>query len=435
MSDWMGTYSTAEAINAGLDLEMPGPANMRGKKLLLAVQQGLVAEKTIDQSAQRVLNLAKALGRFESPRNEHPERAVENVHRDTFIRDAAAEGMVLLKNDHQTLPLPKNTSVAVIGHFATVASLGGGGSARVDSIHAVTPLEGLGQLGVNCMFSPGIPVFGALHHAEPSTVSETGKYTLVDDAANHTTPSITRPVKLEWFNGEVIGPKLVNSEMIPTAEYMIKEAWPQYLSSEYCTRMTFDITPKTSGPHSFSVISTGPAICYINGKQVFHRKQETDLKLESFYFFNSKLERRFTYEMSAGQRYSVVLEAWATDSTILKKAPLFGRMFQGAFLRFCEYLDIPQAISAASESAEAAEYAVVCVGTTNEIESEGYDRETMDLPGAQYDLIRAVAAKNPKTIVVDFSGAPVTMDFVDDVQAIVQAWFLDKNVATRSLGY
>lgn len=211
--------------------------------------------------------------------------------------------------------------------------------------------------------------------------------------------------------------------MIAKAEYMIKEAWPKYLNSEYCTRMVFDITPKTSGFHILSIITTGRAICYIDGEKVFVREQETDLKPESFYFFKSKLERRFTHRMVAGQRYTLTLESWATEESILHAAPLFGKMFQGASLRFFEYVDIDYSIALAAKAAKESEYAIVCTGTTNETESEGYDRETMNLPGMQDALVRAVAAANRRTIVINFSGAPVTMDFVTHVAGIVQAWY------------
>ncbi|RDW61455.1 hypothetical protein BP5796_11347 [Coleophoma crateriformis] len=414
LSDWVGTYSTVESLVAGVDLEMPGPTKWRGKLLIDALEKGLITQETIDKSAKRVLELAKVLGRFDSP-YEPPERAAENLERDAFIRDASAEGMVLLKNDKDTLPLPSNASIALIGYLATTVSLGGGGSARVDSLHAVTPLQGLEELGVKCNFHPGVPVFGALPHADPAIVSPTKTDASVSEYT---------PISIEWFNGSTIGTNLAHQEMVARAEYMIKEAWPQYLAQDYCTRMTFDVTPKTTGSHILSVITTGTAKCYIDGAEVFTREQETDLKVESFYFFKSKLERRFTHHMNAGQRYTLTLESWATAPEILNNPPLFGKMFQGAALRFFEYVDVPQAISEAASAAEVSDYAVICVGTNNEIESEGYDRETMDLAGAQEDLIAAVAAKNPRTIVVNFSGAPVTMTrIVDQVPAIVQAWF------------
>src|SRR5579883_2029054 len=67
MSDWFGTQSTAEAVNAGLDLEMPGPANWRGAKLLQAVERGEVAESKIDESVLRLLRLIERAGAFEHP--------------------------------------------------------------------------------------------------------------------------------------------------------------------------------------------------------------------------------------------------------------------------------------------------------------------------------------------------------------------------------
>jgi beta-glucosidase len=140
-------------------------------------------------------------------------------------------------------------------------------------------------------------------------VSETGISSDFSEYPTSFTNPSPRPVKLEWFNGNTIGQNLAHSEMMQSVEYMIKEAWPHYLRPEYCSMMCFDLTPKTSGLHTFSVISTGKAAYYIDGKEIFVRQQETYLRLESFYFFKSKLERRFTIPMCAGQRYSVALEA------------------------------------------------------------------------------------------------------------------------------
>ncbi|PYH82960.1 glycoside hydrolase, partial [Aspergillus uvarum CBS 121591] len=420
VSDWMGVYSTADSINAGVDLEMPGPTRWRGEKLARAVNDGQVAEQVVDESARRILQLACRLNRFKHP-EEPLEDAVENPERDDFICDTGAEGMVLLKNEN-ILPLPKGVTVALIGHHAMEASLGGGGSARVDSLHAVSPIEGLNQAGFQVKAVPGVPVFSSLPHADPSIMY-----------SSHTKTQAKEPVKLEWFNGHVVGKNPVFSETKEQAEYMIKEKWPDQLNQDYCTRMTFDIRPLSSGDHMLSIISTGPAVCYINGDKVFERSQETDLRPESFYFFKSKLERGFTYPMQAGQSYTLMLESWNTDPLILHAKPLFGRMFQGSALRFHEFIDIPRKIEDARAIAQEVEYAIVCVGTTNEIESEGFDRESMNLSPLQYEQIAAVAAVNPRTIVVNFSGGPVGLtQFIDSVPAVVQTWFPGQE-AGRSL--
>jgi len=73
--------------------------------------------------------------------------------------------------------------------------------------------------------------------------------------------------------------------------------------------------------------------------------------------------------------------------------------------------------------ASRSDVAIVVAGLTDEWESEGFDRVDMELPGSQAELIERVAAANPKTIVVLNAGSPVTMNWLDKVAAVVQAWY------------
>jgi beta-glucosidase len=66
---------------------------------------------------------------------------------------------------------------------------------------------------------------------------------------------------------------------------------------------------------------------------------------------------------------------------------------------------------------------VLVVGTDGDWETEGNDRESMALPAPQDDLVRAVAAANPRTIVAVNAGSPVAMPWIDDVEAVIQCWF------------
>ena len=65
--------------------------------------------------------------------------------------------------------------------------------------------------------------------------------------------------------------------------------------------------------------------------------------------------------------------------------------------------------------------AIVCVGFGGEWQSEGFDRETLDLPGQQDALVEQVAAANPRTIVVLNTGSPISMPWIEKVAAVVQA--------------
>ncbi|HCF84184.1 MAG TPA: glycosyl hydrolase, partial [Ktedonobacter sp.] len=144
VSDWFfSVKSTAAAVNVGLDLEMPSP-RWRGEKLLEAVTLGEVAEATIDISVRRLLQLLAKAGLFEH-REEVPEQAIDLPEHRTLIREAASEGIVLLKNERNLLPLQREhvTSLAIIGPNAKVAQIMGGGSAQVNAHYAITPFDGI----------------------------------------------------------------------------------------------------------------------------------------------------------------------------------------------------------------------------------------------------------------------------------------------------
>ena len=85
--------------------------------------------------------------------------------------------------------------------------------------------------------------------------------------------------------------------------------------------------------------------------------------------------------------------------------------------------DDDQEIEQAVLIAGAADAVVLVVGTTEEVESEGFDRASLSLPGRQDELVRRVAAANPNTIVVVNAGAPVLMPWAQDVAAVLLAWF------------
>jgi beta-glucosidase len=87
------------------------------------------------------------------------------------------------------------------------------------------------------------------------------------------------------------------------------------------------------------------------------------------------------------------------------------------------YADDDTAIAEAVALAAASDVAIVVVGTTEEVESEGYDRETLALPGRQDDLVRAVVAANPRTVVVINAGSPVVVPWAQEVPALLMTWF------------
>jgi beta-glucosidase len=128
--------------------------------------------------------------------------------------------------------------------------------------------------------------------------------------------------------------------------------------------------------------------------------------------------------------HAVPLQAGQAVRLVLRhdvEAPQ-GASFATESVGFQLLLDPPRpapadALEDAARLAAEADVAVVVVGTTPEVESEGFDRESLALPGDQDELVRRVAAANPRTVVVVNAGAPVLLPWADEVPAVLLAWF------------
>jgi beta-glucosidase len=131
LSDWSGTHSAAKASHAGLDQEEPDQY-FYGETLKKAVEDGEVSEVEINDHVHRILRTIFASGLFDNP----VVKEVPDVERGYAVAESVAEkSIVLLKNEHDVLPLEAANlhSVVLIGGHADVGVLTGGGSAQVDA--------------------------------------------------------------------------------------------------------------------------------------------------------------------------------------------------------------------------------------------------------------------------------------------------------------
>jgi beta-glucosidase len=129
VSDWGATQSTAKAANAGLDIEMPGNDSF-GEPLKKAVQSGEVSPARLDDMVHRILRTEFDSGIVDDP----PQPESPNVmHGFEVAQKTAEEGTVLLRNEHEQLPLNASSlrSIAVIGGHADAGVMSGGGSSQV----------------------------------------------------------------------------------------------------------------------------------------------------------------------------------------------------------------------------------------------------------------------------------------------------------------
>lgn len=170
MSDWGGTHSAAKAVNAGLDQESAGEIFDKevyfDAPLRDALAKGDVKQARIDDMVQRILRSMFAVGVFEHPAQQSPIDEQANL---AVARETLEAGAVLLRNEHDVLPLDVNklASVAVIGAHADKGVLAGGGSSLVSAKggNAVPGLAPTGWPGP-VMYHPYAP-FKAIRDMAP----------------------------------------------------------------------------------------------------------------------------------------------------------------------------------------------------------------------------------------------------------------------------
>ncbi|PNP82133.1 hypothetical protein FNYG_04322 [Fusarium nygamai] len=416
ISDWFGTYSTTEAFNAGLDLEMPGPTKFREyNKMLKAIKKGEVKKKQITDSAARVIDLLQKTGRAGEPgfppllKAEEPDY-LDDVESRALIRQAAESSMVLLNNEEDTLPLlDRDTRLAVFGHHATEPSLFGGGSASLKVPYTSTPWDALKKTYRNATLGAGV----AVNRLVPLP-NESGL-----DIEN---------ITLLWYNGDQPSPEqLFHCQELKDTLYMLVEHAPDGLldRSDFCTSMKFELIAQKTGLYNISLSGPGSAKCLLDDKVVLDVERDLDVSTEDFLFDRSKLEvcRDEPLLLEAGRTYRFEVVSWSSKH----KAQNVNREFfiQGCRLGLAPASDDAIALAKADKLAETVDTALIVVGTGTEWESEGFDRVSMKLPRRQDELIIRVAkACRGKTIVVVNAGSPIdTSAWIDQVDAVIYVWF------------
>ncbi len=148
LSDFMfGIRDGEKAIMAGMDVEMPFPAQYQ-RRLLAAVERGRVPAEAVEQAAMRVIRTQLVFENTPDPMPYDPSLVAREEHTE-LAREAAEKSMVLLKNAGGALPFRKDVKrVLMLGRLAREVNIGDHGSSAVQPPYIVTPLEGIrGYLG------------------------------------------------------------------------------------------------------------------------------------------------------------------------------------------------------------------------------------------------------------------------------------------------
>ncbi|MGX7828391.1 glycoside hydrolase family 3 C-terminal domain-containing protein [Actinokineospora sp. 24-640] len=438
LSDWGAVRSTAPAACSGQDLAMPGPDGPWGAALVAAVEAGEVPEPAVTDKVHRLLRLARRVwpshlgpetphadtGEPNQPTQSGPQGASEaagegwpgaqgvggavgidavvgeelvggegaGAHREVgrlLLRRAVAAGSVLLRNDG-LLPLAGVGRLAVVGPGAVGVRVQGGGSAGVYPERVVTPLA-----GIVAGFA------GEVRHAVGCRVGE--RPTAVDFGCDPESGASGVRVRALSSEGAVLVSEHRLTGWLPE---------PAVVPDAVAVEVEAVLRPAVGGRWRLAVAGWGAVRLAVDGRVVLSDVVERDT------------DDPATVHLSPPYRcVDVALEAGVDVRVTATRAlgPGDGRAVVLA-------ADAPRAdddalIAEAARVAGECDAVVVVVGTTEEAEGEGVDRVSLALPGRQDDLVRAVAAANPRVAVVVNSGGPVLLPWRDEVAAVLLAWF------------
>ncbi|KAL4810909.1 glycosyl hydrolase family 3 N terminal domain-containing protein [Aspergillus unguis] len=402
MSDWYGTYTTIDSTNAGLDLEMPGVSRYRGKYIESAMQARLIKSSTLDARARRVLEFVQQASRT---RVSEVEKGRDYPEDRELMRTLCSNSIVLLKNEG-VLPLSKTVKkIALIGSHIKTPAISGGGSAALKPYYASTLYDAVRE---------------ALPDAE--VVYETGAH------AHNMLPVIDRLLSnavIHFYNEPMTKPdrQRLGTEHVPTTAFQFMDYKLAGLNrSLFWATLIGDFTPDVSGVWDFGLSVFGTANLYIDDELVI---DNTSHQTKGTAFFGKgTIEEIGSKSLVAGQVYKIRLEFGSANTTTMKTTGMVnfggGAANLGAALR----LDAEEMIERAVKAAADADYTVICTGLNQDWESEGFDRPHMDLPlGIDKMILRVLDVAAEKTIIVNQSGTPVTMPWVDQARSIVHAWY------------
>ncbi|QPI53833.1 glycoside hydrolase family 3 C-terminal domain-containing protein [Streptomyces malaysiensis subsp. malaysiensis] len=395
VSDWTAARSTKGAIEGGLDVAMPGPTTVYGDALAQAVREGRVEEARVDTAVRNVLRLAARVGVLDGAAPAVTDLP-DLIDGEDLAREIARRSFVLLRNEREALPLKPGT-VALIGAAARDARVLGGGSATVFPSRIVSPLDGL---------TTALPE-GTLSYAvgaDPSTELATARQDFELSA-------VCRDI-----DGTVIGTCRVPDGQIHWSGVELPEGVT--IQRLRTIELTGTFTPRETGRHTFGIKGIGAYRLGIDGTTYYDDVQLLDHDDPFSGLFDAPVPRAEA-ELTTGEpvEVSLIHHVTVSEDEALMKDITFALAHQGP------RRDPDELIAEAVEAARAADTAVVVVATTDRVESEGFDRTDLRLPGRQDDLVHAVAAANPRTVVIVNSGSPVELPWRDEVAAVLLSWF------------
>jgi beta-glucosidase len=393
MSDWGAVHSCIPELYAGLDLEMPTTAYFKINDVNEAVRRRLITPASIDDKVRRMLRAMFYMGYFDK-KNDSGSDCNTPEHRAIALQ-VAQEGIVLLKNQNNVLPVGSNIkSIAVIGINGTKLAWGGGGSSRVTPCHTVSPLDALkAKAGKDYTVK-----------FEPGTFFE-------DDFSLIPIENLVSPAGQDKKQGLLLSyyakPNLEGNPIrqeveVNSVDFSWHREGPQAPEPDFSSiAWTGQLVAPETGMYAIGLGSDGGASLYIDGKQVIDSRNAHGWDLKYKYA---------TVNLEKGKPVDIKIEYYQRQRRVAVR------------LIWQKIEKYPS--QKAVELAQSSDMAILFLGSGLSDDSEGRDRDNLSLPKEQEEMILEVTKVNPKTVIVLNGGAGIEMKkWIDNVPGLILAWF------------
>ena len=395
VSDWTAVRSV-ESAASDQDLAMPGPKTPWNERLQEAIESGLISERTLDQKVIRILALAEKVGALDN--QNRAKSPLPKADREEIAIRVAEQGSVLLKNNG-ILPLSEDSSIGVIGDSALRSRFQGGGSAQVMTPPVEPPLEAIRKK--------------SLHEVKYATGAE-----VLQGVSPYFESQIRNPktgsagCRVEFQDENQVA--LVTEDRLGTFLIFDEKIDPD--PSLAVIEFDLDLAGYAHEDYVMGVATCNEYQLFIDGVLAGHRREYRSYSDLAEAILQPETDS-IRFDLNGRSSLSVRLEVIEPG---IKE--LFGN-FSVMIGEAAREDDPEQLIRQAVRVATNVDVPIVVVGTNSSVESEGFDRQSISLPGYQDALVEAIAEVNPNTVVVVNSGAPVDMPWRNQVGAIVVSWF------------
>uniref|UniRef100_A0A7S4WBQ9 beta-glucosidase n=1 Tax=Alexandrium monilatum TaxID=311494 RepID=A0A7S4WBQ9_9DINO len=471
ISDWGGAHDTEKSLKAGLDVEMPKSDDMTyGDTLQKMLAEGKVSVSDVRPRAAEVLKVMARLGMLReensggkrnssissisnawdlpgandspdmspasspshSPRKKlsccslisqlsftefaRPKPSPNTREQQDLLQRAAAEGVVLLKNKDEVLPLSRDRSIAVIGQNAASITVMGGGSTTVlsnrseRSLVAQLRTRGFERLSYEpgCRTGHYLPTL-----APPFLRAKDGRGVLKGEFYDET----ARRGGIQSNRTPLVRTTIQHTEMGNWSGIFFDKP-PGKLASNQAWSAVFEgvLSPEVTGPYELGMFASGSCKVFIDGNLVMQYPKPGIAPMAFIPLAQMAPEVREVVDLEAGRQYELKIHWMSTKDAIMYPAQ--------CHIGGCSILDEDKWMDRAEEAARKADVALVCVGTDHWQECEGRDQASMALPGRASELVHRVAKANNRTVVILNVGSPKELEpWLGDAAALVAAWF------------